>query len=232
MDAMDPRGDVLLAGPHSPLLEPVIPVLERSGFAVHRAPADPTCVDLFQATPFQLLVLEHPLAGLATEDAVFALRRKESASRNAGLVLLAPDEEAERLAGLLDRGVNRLVRHSEAAELMVAVADLLAVAPRRSLRAVVQLEVSLGGRRNKTLVQTVNLSRSGMLIRGTGRHFPVGSLVRFELLLPGQPAPIRGTAEVVRHSQRRWERIEGFGVRFARLEGDGGPRLEQYLSDQ
>ncbi len=228
---MDTHGeDVLLVGHESPLLETVVPLLRRSGFAVHRSPATSACVELFQATPFQLLVMEHPFSDLDTGEAVAALRAKSSASRTAGLVVVAPDDEFESLAAMLGRGVNRLVRRSDAAELMVAVADLLAVAPRRALRAVVQLEVTLGGRSNRTLVQTVNLSRSGMLIRGTGRHFSVGSTIRFELILPGQPAPIRGIAEVVRHAEWRRERVDGFGVRFQKLESDGAPRLDQYLT--
>jgi len=229
---METHGDVLLIGRESTDLEAVVPLLRRSGFGVHRSPATPACVEVFQATPFHLLVMEHPLAELRTEDMVFALRSRDSASRGAGLVIVVPDDETESLQPLLGRGVNRLVRRSDAAELMVAVADLLAVAPRRSLRAVVQLEVSLAGRRNRTLVQTVNLSSSGMLIRGAGRHFPVGSQIRFELLLPGQPAPIRGVAEVVRHAHWQRERIDGFGLRFRTLEGDGGPRLDQYLTRQ
>ncbi len=229
---METHGDVLLVGHESSLLETVVPLLRRSGHAVHRSPATSACVELFQATPFQLLVMEHPLSDLDTGGVVAALRTRSSASRSAGLVVVAPDDEAGPLVTMLGRGVNRLVRRSDAAELMVAVADLLAVAPRRALRTVVQLEVTLGGRPNRTLVQTVNLSRSGMLIRGTGRHFPVGSTIRFELILPGQPTPIRGIAEVVRHAERRRERIDGFGVRFQKLESDGEPRLDQYLTQR
>ena len=227
---MEMHGDVLLIGHESPVLEAVVPLLRRSEFAVHRSPADPGCVELFQATPFHLLVMEHPVTGISTEEVVAALRSTQSASRNAGLVVVVPDEEMESLRHLLGRGVNRLVRLSDAAELMMAVADLLAVAPRKSLRAVVQLEVSLAGQRNRTLVQTVNLSRTGMLIRGGGRHFTVGSTIRFELLLPGQPSPIRGTAEVVRLAEWRREHVDGFGVRFQNLDGDGEPRLDQYLT--
>jgi hypothetical protein len=67
-----------------------------------------------------------------------------------------------------------------------------------------------------------------MLLRGV-TQFPVGTTFDFEISVPGESAPIRGTAEITRPTDPHREPIEGVGVRFVGFTGSDRIRLEMYL---
>ena len=125
--------------------------------------------------------------------------------------------------------MNRIVTNDATCDRVLdAIADLIGVAPRHSLRAAVQLELWLRNEGRRMLTVTENLSATGMLIRG-GTEFPVGSLLGFELLVPGQQ-PVVGSVVVARHTDRLREQVEGFGGRIISFSGDGQDRLRALLA--
>ncbi|NOZ93125.1 MAG: PilZ domain-containing protein [Acidobacteria bacterium] len=223
--------DALLVTHGGPLLDPIVPLLRRSSFTIHRAPAEAASIELMQTSPFDLIVIEYPIEGSSMNAIVSAVRAPESASRNAGLMVVADDTGTAAVEPLVGGGINRIVRRSHVgSEFLMALADLLAVEPRRPLRAVIRVKVMASSNTsNMILAQTENLSASGMLVRGSVRHFPVGSEIDFQLVLPGAQEPVRGRAQVVRHAQWRRERIEGFGVRFTNLSPNAAVRIKNLL---
>ncbi len=222
--------DALFVTHGGPLLDPIIPLLRRSSFTIHRAPAEASSIELMQTSPFDLIVIEYPVDGSSINAIVTAVRAPESASRHAGVMVVADDAETAAVEPLVGSGINRIVRRSHVgSEFLMALADLLAVEPRRPLRAVIRVKVMASNTSNMILAQTENLSASGMLVRGSVRHFPVGSEIDFQLVLPGAQEPVRGRAQVVRHAQWRRERIEGFGVRFTSLSPNGAVRIKSIL---
>jgi len=226
----EPRHNVLLIGGDGPLLRAAVPLLKRTEFDVHRVTGSAAVLDLLHDTSFELVILEHSACPVPLSEMVTAVRHHDSLCRRAGLVVISDEETRLAAQAFLQRGVNRVVPSTApAGELLHAVADLLAVAPRHDLRTIVQLEVRVGSMKNRTLAQTANLSLSGMLVRGS-QHLTPGTEVDFELMLPGQSLPIKGRATVVRHSTRQRETIEGFGARFFALQGDDHARLESFLS--
>jgi DNA-binding NarL/FixJ family response regulator len=226
----EPHHNVLLIGGDGPLLRAAVPLLRRTEFDVHRVAGTSAVLDLLHDTSFELIIIEGNASPVPLSEMVAAVRHNDSLCRHSGLIVIADDGTHSAAQGLLQRGVNRVVpAMASAGELLHAVADLLAVAPRHELRTIVQLEVRMGAMRNRTLAQTANLSLSGMLVRG-GLHLAPGTEIDFELMLPGQPQPVRGRATVVRHSTRRRELVDGFGARFFALQGDDHSRLESFLA--
>jgi len=129
----------------------------------------------------------------------------------------------------MGRGVNRVVAATAPVDrLLDAIADLLAVKPRRFLRSVIQLDIWVGFGVKRILTVTENVSITGMLVRG-GREFAPGTRLHFELLLPHQTPAIRGDLVVVRQSDRVREGVEGFGARVLAFIGDGEARLRAFL---
>ncbi len=229
---MSEARDALFVTHGGTLLEPIIPLLRRSNFTIHRTAPDAGCIELLKSSPFALIIIEHPIEGLSMDSVVKEIRAPSSASRNAGLMVIADDEEAHTLGSLVGNGINRLIRTSHVgSEFLMALADLMAVERREPLRTVIRVHVQATTVPNTILAQTENLSASGMLVRGSTRHFPVGSEIEFQLALPGQQEPVRGKGEIVRHTHWSRERIEGFGVRFTSLAPNGANRLRHFLMD-
>ena len=220
---------LLLMGADTPALQRVVPMLLRSDFLVHRVDLANDALRLLGDSRFDLIIARYPLGDLSLAAFVQALRGSLSPSRAAGFLILAEPTHVDDLATFLGRGVNRVVSVDGPSDrLLNAVADLVGVAPRRLVRAVVELELWMRRAAQRLLTLTENVSTSGLLVRG-GREFPVGAKVNFELMLPGALAPIEGEAEVVRHTQVGVERLDGIGVAFLSFAGDGEKRLTAFL---
>lgn len=220
---------LLLVGPETPVLARVMPLLERASFVIHHVQRGDEAVALVLAQRFDLIIARFPLIGAGLAELVRAVRKEGNPCRAAGFLLLAEPEFVAEVGGFLGRGVGRIVSLDVAAEKLVdAVADLLAVAPRRSLRALVQVSLSLEHGGGRLLALTHNLSETGLLLDAT-QELAIGSRIRFELTLPEMAEPIRGVAEVVRRTDPQREGIEGVGARILSFAGNGQERLRSYL---
>ena len=220
---------LLLIGAETPALQRVVPMLLRSDFQIHRAAQATEALHLLGDSRFDLIIARYPLVDAPLSALVSGVRGSSSPSRTAGLLLLAEPAYVGDLAAFLGRGVNRVVNLDGPSDrLLHAVADLVGVAPRRMVRAVVDLELWMRRDMQRLLTLTDNVSSSGMLVRG-GREFPVGAKVSFELMLPGGLAVIDGEAEVVRHTLVGAERLDGIGLAFLSFAGGAEQRLTAFL---
>ncbi len=221
---------VLIAGKHVTLNPAIEHLFQRSNIMVDRVEPASQGLNRAQEIHYDLVILELPLEDPGLGNFVKALRGPGSASRTAGLLVTGETSEHEAAALFLGRGINRFVpRDGNGSTWLDAVASLIAVPPRSSLRALVQLETAIRGSRSRMLAQTENLSETGMLIRGDTRHFKPGDTIEFELILPGEETPIRGTAKVVRPTIKEREGIEGFAAQFLTLENGGLAILQAFL---
>lgn len=220
---------LLVIGERIEPLERVLPLLRRADVVSQRAYSLDNARALMARERFDLIVTHYPDLALSLTDLVDVVRAKESPCRTSGLLVVAEPDEVEEVGGLLGRGVNRVVdATSHVDKLLDAIADLLAVKPRRFLRSVIQLDIWVGFGVKRILTVTENVSATGMLVRG-GREFPAGTKLHFELLLPHQTPPIRGDLVVVRQADRQREGVEGFGARVLAFVGDGEARLKSFL---
>jgi len=175
------------------------------------------------------LVVGFPLAGVAIEEFLDAVRRLDSPCRRAGVVLIAPERFRGHAEDHISRGANRFVALEELEHgLRPAVERVVGVARRLATSVPVRVEVLATGFARRVFCQTVNLSASGMLLRAQ-HSYPAGTALRFELLLPGSVAPVRGSAHVVRAAVQRREPYPGLGVSFAGFDHGGAARLAEFL---
>jgi len=221
---------LLLLGPETPAVQRVVPLLLRSDFQVYRVGQPRDALGMLEAGRFDLVIARYPLVDLTLPELVNGVRGAQTASRSAGLLVIAEPSHVGDLAAFLGRGVNRVVSQEGPSDrLLLAIADLVGVAPRRTVRAVVELELWMRRDTDRLLTLTDNVSLSGMLVRG-GREFPVAAKVSFELMLPGGLAPIEGEAQVVRHTLVGVERIDGIGLAFLRFSAGSEQRLGVFLA--
>lgn len=210
-------------------LESLLPVLRRTEFLVERVEQLEEALQVQLVRPFDLVVARVGGGEAAIRTLVARLRAAESASRRAGLLVVAEPSQVEAAQAYLGRGVNRVVALDSAPqEMLHGVAELIGLAPRLAVRTLAQLSVRIGLDRRIALYQTENLSALGMLLRGDA-ELPVGTQFEFELSLPGDPMAVVGAAQVAWHASPERHGFAGFGVRFLSFRGADGARLRAFL---
>jgi len=206
-----------------------VPVLQHAGLEVQRVLRGAAALKVAETVGFDLLLIVAPLEDMLLRDFIRAVRAPSSPSREVGVIVLAEGVDLDAARTMLTQGVNRLLPLDCGDQVLVdTITVLLNVAPRRRLRAVLKADLALGQRRRLVMHQTENLSLTGALVRAEP-PYPVGTQFNFEIVVPGMSAPIRGTAEVVRHTDLSREPIKGFGATFVSFAGDGLQSLQNAL---
>jgi hypothetical protein len=207
--------------------ERFVPILVHAGLEVHQVAHVAQAERLVRQEAFRLVVLVEPVPSIGV--LLEKVRGAESRCRHAGIILAASREELAQAERLPVRP-NRVVRIDRLeVEGRLRVNDLLNVAPRAGVQAWVRLTWRLGERTQHDLAETVNLSTTGMLLRGCGT-IPVGSKLKLEIIQAADQPPISGTAEVVRHARKHRDAAAAVALRFLRLEGDGRARLARLVA--
>jgi CheY-like chemotaxis protein len=223
------RKQALVTQTDDGLYRRIADLLRGSGIDVHKAHWDDTTLELVQSTPFDVIVIGYPVSHESLAGFLATARAEGSACRRAGLVLVAAPELDEEARELIGKGANRVVSTEDLEPALgEAVDELTGTAPRLMVRAPATIKLFADGRPLRVMAQIENLSTSGMLLRGV-TQFPVGTTFDFEISVPGESAPIRGTAEITRATDPYHESIEGIGVRFVGFTGSDRIRLEMYL---
>ena len=226
----EPRRHVLVIGADQAVLDRVAPMLHREEFDVHTVAPSRFVLDLVASTPFEVLLIMLPSTRLGLDEMVSAIRREGSSCRRAGVLVLAEPGLVDEAVEWLDGGVNRVVSLDwPEARIWQALADLLDVAERVDLRVLLEAELEVDGQAS-TLVQTRNVSRSGLLV-ACDEPVRVGSRFDFSFYIRGAPQPVLGTAEVVRLVQSERGKVQGFGARFVSLASSGRELLARYIDD-
>ena len=194
-------------------------------------PADPRLALRAAAeTRFDLVATAFPLPNITFQDFLDDIRGFGGSSRRAGVFAMARRDDLRAAEHHIGRGLNRVAGMDDSDErVAAAVRDLLDVAPRAPVRGTVRMYVD-GHASTRTLVaQTVNVSRSGMLLRGNTDLTP-GRRFRFEARLAPHEGVVRGTGEVVRLARRGVEGVDGIGVRLTSVEAGGGAVLDRVVA--
>ena len=213
--------------------ERALEVVRGSDIELHHQPWSDNTLEVVQATRFDAIVIGFPGPITELRRFVQCVRSPGSASEHAGILLLAePDHlpAAKTFVGI-GVGINRAIATSDLEQLLATViTDLTTVAPRIPLRAPTRVVLNLQQRALRTFCQTENVSETGMLLRGFG-HYPPGTTIDFEINIPGQSDPIRGSATIARTTNVEHERLEGVGARFDNFLGTDRGRLTEYLNE-
>jgi hypothetical protein len=205
--------------------------LQAGDFEVHLAPWDDNTLELVQNTKFDVIIIGFPGPITALRRFVKCVRAPGSECQNSGIILLSEPQHLDAARMFVGVGINRAIASDDINELLAtSIMELSSVAPRVTLRAPTRVVLQLEQRPLRTFCQTENVSETGMLLRGFG-HYPPGTTIDFEINIPGQPDPIRGSATIARTTNLSLERLEGVGARFESFLGADQGRLTDYLND-
>ena len=170
-----------------------------------------------------IVLVDRDMPGAA--ELVKALR-DDSSTRRLSVVALARGDFASSELGLLEAGVNAILRLPPSGDWDDRLFRLVHVPVRREVRVPVRLQLDLGfGAQGEHFAATaLNLSVNGMLIE-TNHPLQVGDDLVFTLELPDGHGTIVGTATVVRHASAAAQ----FGVELATVKGDGRVKLKAWV---
>jgi hypothetical protein len=224
------RGQILVARVDDPAYHAIVNVLGPLGFDIHRAPWDGYLTDHVQITPFDVVIVGFTTSGDPLDGFIRALRTRGSACHQSGLIVVAPGRHLDLARRHLAHGANRVVDERELSTQLQEIAlGLMGVAPRIPVTTNARIKIHVEGKPIQSFCQTQNLSASGVLIRGFA-HYPVGTDIDFEITLPNDKMPIRGSGTISRRTEKRTERIDGLGIRFTSFQGSDQKRLSDFLA--
>ena len=102
---------------------------------------------------------------------------------------------------------------------------------RSATRLLVSLAVHLDTDQRLIACQTLNVSRTGMLVR-TSAQLPLGTRLAVSFRLPNDPNPFEAQAEVVRHADAGLEGTNAVGMQFFDVRAEDSERLDAFVSGQ
>lgn len=223
--------NVLIVGVETDFHRRFEPLLKRRHFDVDRVAEAGCALALVQAVAIDVLVLRYPLGNPSAEDLLKTIRADSSPCRRSAVLLLASPADLSKARRLADGDRTQVVSiDADYGVLQETVARLLRAAPRLSVRITIRLEAMLRNGSTMVLTQTENVSSGGMLVR-VRKPQPVDAKLRFELLLPEDSAPVKGTGEVVRHTRDWRGDVSGVGIKYTTFENGGNQRLSDFLKD-
>ncbi|MEM6454845.1 MAG: response regulator [Acidobacteriota bacterium] len=228
--AANKRRNVLVIGVSPDEFGRVAPFLERDAFDVDRFPSGSGALELLSRVPFEVLIVRYPLRDMALGNFLRSVRRDDNPCMRSPLLLLTQEDRIDEAQTYVGRGANRVITLGESENrIQEVVSSLLNVAPRKAARFIANLEIKLGGTKDRLLCQTENISASGMLLK-TERRYELGTKIHMEFTLPNDTRPIVGIGQVMRHSVPGRDPVSGMGMRFLSFAGDSQRRYQAFLS--
>ena len=187
-------------------------------------------LELASAGRYDGLLVAYPLGDAPMAGFLATLRRPSCPSHRAAIVLVAEATHRAEAETYLGRGANRVVSWDETElRLPDILEELFKAAPRVAAELSVRVKPVAGGPAPSVACRTVNISASGMLLELREGYRP-GTVLVFEMLLPGASLPVSGHAKVVRRTSVRREPFPGVGVAFAGFDDNTQTRLNSYLT--
>lgn len=192
-------------------------------------PSVARAMELARELPIHLLVVRYPLEGMKFSEFLRAFRETGSASRGAQVVVLAPGKSIGGLKRSVKAGVALLNSDSDLEELTSTFTTFLRRSPRFSGNLLIGAELELPAGKVRKMLQVVNISESGMLLR-TKSPVGVGDQFNFELQIPDLKSPILGRGEVVRViTEPESGRVPEVGVKIVDFVGKSRESLAKFL---
>ncbi len=220
---------IYLVGPERQVLEIFNPVWGSTRLEPRRfVSAESAMENLRNSDPPKGVLISYPLWDATLEELIRGIRSTGANGELVPTFVVAPESAIPELGLYEDLGVVVLSESQDRQTLRRRVREGLFPVPRVGQRVAVRIEVNLGSGKLLRLCQSENLSVSGMLIRSS-EEYPIGSTISLEFVLPGDEEPLRGEAQIVRHTRPEVEQTRGIGVRFVSLEEDGEERLRRFV---
>jgi hypothetical protein len=223
------RTRILTLVPHGESSSRLRTLLDRSDFDVVEADTGRRALEMASETSCAVLIAVLPIPDTSVGRLVSELRHLERSHPPMPLVLIARRPQLDAARAFEGASVHVVDQNASTEKLHEAIANVLGIATRLSIRLPVQLDVVvIEDETSRHRCLTRNLSASGMLLSSDSAP-PVGSIFDFEFVLPRVFEQLSGRAQVVRLSDPQREDTIGFAARFIDLGAPETSRLDRYV---
>ena len=206
-------------------------LLETTAATMERVRDGVSALALASDRRFSLIVTEFPLPDLDMREFLDGLREPASISKDSPVVVLAGSVDRLQLEELGPERLTGVEFCTSSSQTLRAVTQKLQLGDRLPASLRVRVSAATESFSGTQLTRTRNISPSGMLL-GAEHLLPVGMVTPIAIELSDDEPLIHGHAEVVRHCDPEREEVVGMGMRFVRLFGDGGERLESFVHSE
>jgi CheY-like chemotaxis protein len=219
---------VLVVGLEKSHYDQLLPLLSRALLNVERLAAAEGAAQLARRVKWDLLIVRYPLPDMSIGSFMQSVHESGSESAATPILVIADDNRTAEIGGMLPGGAKQVVSVNQPAKIVAEVSSRLKLAPRVEARIAVRIDVRLAGV-PPLMCQSENVSEHGLLVR-TDARYPIGTRAGFEISLPGEPKPVAGDAEIVRHAEPAVEGMKGMGLKILLWKGDGATRVRRFVS--
>jgi len=220
---------ILVLGLSPEAFSRLLPLLGGASYDVDTPSDARLAMKAVAQNPYALIFTNYPLEGVKYTTFLDEVRGFGSPCRQCGLIALVAPQNVAEAKEYIGQGLNSVVSLADPDKVLsAAINQLRKVEPRVAAQLMVNLNVPVEGKDRKMITQTVNLSRSGMLVRTHG-NVESGLLTTFQFEIPGL-GEVEGVGEVARVTNPARERITGVGIRFIRLDDEGAAHLEALIA--
>ncbi len=220
---------VLVVAGEGELRDRLLQAFETFSAEAVEVPSAQRAIELARELPVHLLVVRYPIDGMKFKQFVRTFRDSGSESRGAQLVVLCPGRSIGGLKRSAKTGTAFLKLDSPLEDLIESFTDFLRRSPRFTGNMLVGADLELPGGKVKKMLQVINISDSGMLLR-TRTALDAGDQFQFELQIPELKSPILGRAEVVRTLDPvEDQKSRQIGVRIISFSAGSRERLAKFL---
>ncbi len=204
------------------------PMLWRGSFDVITVANPRLAVRAMEQRAFSLIITSYPLPNFKFQRFLDEVRAFGSPCRKSPVIAVVTHEERDEAENFISKGLNRVVLVSDRDHhLANVIASILSVEPRIEMRCPIDIQTTLRRKGRRMMAQTINVSRSGILITDPG-NIDMGDQVEFRFDIEGIDTTVAGTAEVVR-VQRRRANLAQVGLRILNLNSRDEKSFFDYI---
>ena len=178
----------------------------------------------------RLIMIEFPLIDLDMGHFLARLRAPDSTSRGSRVVVLTGSIDRLEIESLGPERLAGVELCTNTRGVLQAVTRNLRLSDRLCAELRVAVVGTTGHYHGTQLAKTHDISASGMLLCAEAL-LPIGTIAPVAIELPSDKSPIRGGAEVVRHTDPARESVTGMALRFIDLPDEDRGRLSDFIAD-
>ncbi len=220
---------ILLLDPVTLFLRLQETILRRQSWTLHRARTAEDALATLEDEHVDLLIMEQALPDTTGAELIRAIRANPR-TRATGILVVTARGAGRAADACLEAGANGvLFKPVTRAELCARAEELLYVAARRHVRALVCMKVLAQRGQASTLGNTVNVSAGGMLLE-TAAELCTGDVLELRFSLPGDAAPLAVRGRVVRQTRTDRPGLHAAGLVFEGMSDDERARVDAFVA--